>query len=491
MEAVHRYEGTVNQVMGDGIMALFGAPLAHEDHAVRACYAALRMQDAIRRYTEELRRTHGLEVQIRVGMNSGDVVVRSIGSDLRMDYTAVGQTTHLAARMEQLAPPGATRLTAETLRLRRGLRARPPARTDPRQGRQRACRGLRAGRRGRRTHAAAGGAARGFTRFVGRDAEMEQIRQAAEQARAGRGQLVAVVGEPGVGKSTALLRVHPFASRAPTAGWRCSRRAPSPTARRRRSCRSPICSRGYFRIDDRDDYAQRPRQDHGHAAHARRRARGAVPAVLWLLDVLDAGRPVPRPRAAAAPPARRWRRQAPAAAREPGAAAAARLRGPALGRRRDPGLARRPRREPADGAAASRRQLPARVSARMGAARRTTGSSASIRCRPRAPTQLLATLLGDDPSAAPLKAPAHRAHRGQSALPRGERADAGRDRRARRRARRLSLVRDAASIQVPATVQAILAARIDRLPPELKRLLQAAAVVGKDVPVPLLATRRR
>ena len=106
MEAVHRYEGTVNQVMGDGIMALFGAPLAHEDHAVRACYAALRMQDAIRRYTEGLRRTQGVEVQIRVGMNSGEVVVRSIGSDLRMDYTAVGQTTHLAARMEQLATPG-------------------------------------------------------------------------------------------------------------------------------------------------------------------------------------------------------------------------------------------------------------------------------------------------------------------------------------------------------------------------------------------------
>jgi class 3 adenylate cyclase len=96
MEAVHRYEGTVNQVMGDGIMALFGAPLAHEDHAVRACYAALRMQDGVRHYSEELRRARGVEVQIRVGVNSGEVVVHLIGSDLRMDYTAVGQTTHLA-----------------------------------------------------------------------------------------------------------------------------------------------------------------------------------------------------------------------------------------------------------------------------------------------------------------------------------------------------------------------------------------------------------
>src|SRR5258707_2317633 len=127
MEAVHRYEGTVNQVMGDGIMALFGAPLAHEDHAVRACYAALRMLEAVRRYSDELRRGQGVEVQIRVGVNSGDVVVRSIGSDLRMDYTAVGQTTHLAARMEQLAAPGSIRLTAGTLRLAEGfVQVTPP-----------------------------------------------------------------------------------------------------------------------------------------------------------------------------------------------------------------------------------------------------------------------------------------------------------------------------------------------------------------------------
>src|SRR3712207_3785112 len=110
MEAVHRYEGTVNQVMGDGIMALFGAPLAHEDHAVRACYAALRIQEAVKQYAEEIRATVGLPIQIRVGLNSGEVVVRSIGSDFRMDYTAVGQTTHLAARMEQVATPGSVLL---------------------------------------------------------------------------------------------------------------------------------------------------------------------------------------------------------------------------------------------------------------------------------------------------------------------------------------------------------------------------------------------
>src|SRR5204863_7014672 len=120
MEAVHRYEGTVNQVMGDGIMALFGAPLALEDHAVRACYAALRMQASLATLQGQLLRSHGVSIQIRVGLNSGEVVVRSIGSDLRMDYTAVGQTTHLAGRMEQLAPPGQTFLTEHTLRLVEG-----------------------------------------------------------------------------------------------------------------------------------------------------------------------------------------------------------------------------------------------------------------------------------------------------------------------------------------------------------------------------------
>src|SRR5262249_6079007 len=120
IEAVHRYEGTVNQVMGDGIMALFGAPLAHEDHAVRACYAALRMQESVSHHAEELRRSQGLDVQIRVGLNSGEVVVRSINSDLHMDYSAVGQTTHLSGRLEQLARPGATLITADTLKLAEG-----------------------------------------------------------------------------------------------------------------------------------------------------------------------------------------------------------------------------------------------------------------------------------------------------------------------------------------------------------------------------------
>src|SRR5215475_6286799 len=121
MDAVHRFEGTVNQVLGDGLMSLFGAPIAHEDHAARACYAALAMQAAMRDYTEKVRRKQGVELRIRVGLNSGEVVVRTIGNDLHMDYSAVGPTTHLAARMEQLASPGSIRLSVATLRLVEGF----------------------------------------------------------------------------------------------------------------------------------------------------------------------------------------------------------------------------------------------------------------------------------------------------------------------------------------------------------------------------------
>ena len=145
MAAVHRYEGTVNQVMGDGIMALFGAPLAHEDHAVRACYAALAMQAAVQQYAAEVQRTHGVPLQMRVGLNAGEVVVRAIGNDLHMDYSAIGQTTHLAARMEQMAMPGSILITPAVLGLAEGyvqVRSLGPV---PVRGLDDASGGLRAG----------------------------------------------------------------------------------------------------------------------------------------------------------------------------------------------------------------------------------------------------------------------------------------------------------------------------------------------------------
>ena len=182
-------------------MALFGAPLAQEDHAVRACYAALRIQAAIQRHTEALRHAEGLELQIRVGLNSGEVVVRAIGNDLRIDYSAIGQSTHLAARMEQLAPPGTIRLTAHTLRLAEGFVQVTTLGLVPIRGLGEPIEVFElTGALSARTRMQAS-AARGLTRFIGRQREIESLSNALEPVRAGHGQVFALVGEPGVGKS--------------------------------------------------------------------------------------------------------------------------------------------------------------------------------------------------------------------------------------------------------------------------------------------------
>jgi class 3 adenylate cyclase len=216
MAAVHRYEGTVNQVMGDGIMALFGAPIAHEDHAIRACYAALAMQASVKQYAAEIQCTRGVPIHIRVGLNSGEVVVRSIGSDLHMDYTAVGQTTHLAARMEQMAMPGSILITADVLRFVEGYVRVDPLGPVPVKGLPAPAEVYEVTGAGPVRTRLQAAAARGLTRFVGRDPELDQLRQAFERAGAGQGHVVAVMGEPGVGKSRLFWEfMHPHR----THGW--------------------------------------------------------------------------------------------------------------------------------------------------------------------------------------------------------------------------------------------------------------------------------
>jgi class 3 adenylate cyclase len=250
MEAVHRYEGTVNQVMGDGIMALFGAPLAHEDHAVRACYAALRMQESVKRYAEEVHRAAGVPLHIRVGMNSGEVVVRAIGSDLHMDYTAVGQTTHLAARMEQMARPGTILLTPQTLGLAEGFVQVKPRGLVPVKGLAEAIEIFEltgASPVRSRLHSAA---TRGLTRFVGRDAEVELLRQVLGRAGQGHGQVVALVGEPGVGKSRLVWE---FTHSHRSLDWLVLEAAS--VSYGKAATYLPVIEllRGYFQIDTRDD----------------------------------------------------------------------------------------------------------------------------------------------------------------------------------------------------------------------------------------------
>jgi class 3 adenylate cyclase/tetratricopeptide (TPR) repeat protein len=220
MEAVHEYEGTVNQVMGDGIMALFGAPIAHEDHAVRACYAALRMQEHARRYAADARESSDIEIGIRVGLNSGDVVVRSIGSDLQMDYTAVGETTHLAARMEDMATPGTILATASTARRAEGYVEMAPLGPRAVKGVADALEVYEIKGTGTVRWALERAAARGLTEFIGREAEVAQLRQTARVAAGGHGQVVAIIGEPGVGKSRL---VHEVTRPDSLPGWRVLR----------------------------------------------------------------------------------------------------------------------------------------------------------------------------------------------------------------------------------------------------------------------------
>jgi class 3 adenylate cyclase/tetratricopeptide (TPR) repeat protein len=217
ISAVHKYGGTVNQVLGDGVMALFGAPVAHEDHAIRACHAALEMHAAIRSYAEQQRRSEGLPlIQVRIGLNSGEVVVGAIGNDLHMEYTAVGQTTHLAARMEQLASPGATLLTSATLQLADGhVSVRPHGLVtvkglrEPVEVYELTGRGVARSR----LHAAA---VRGLSGLVGREEELASLERTLARAGTSGGQVLALVGEPGIGKSR-LMRE--FTRSYRTRGW--------------------------------------------------------------------------------------------------------------------------------------------------------------------------------------------------------------------------------------------------------------------------------
>jgi tetratricopeptide (TPR) repeat protein len=482
MEAVHRYEGTVNQVMGDGIMALFGAPLAHEDHAVRACYAALRMQDTVRRYSEELRRAQGVEVQIRVGVNSGDVVVRSIGSDLRMDYSAVGQTTNLAARMEQLAAPGSIRLTVDTLHLAEGFVQVTPLGPAPVKGIPQPVEVFElVGTGAARTRLEAA-ARRGLSRFVGRDAELEQLREALDRARQGHGQVVAVVGEPGVGKSrlvwelTHSHRVH---------GWLIVQAAS--VSYGKATAYQPVIEllRGYFAIESRDDPRKIREKVTGRVLTLAPALAAAVPALLSLLDV-------PVDEAA-------WQTLDPLQRRQQTLDTVKRL------------LLRESEIQPLvvvfedlhwiDGE--TQKLLDSLVDSLPTARllllvnyrpeyRHAWGGRTyyrQLRIDPLPPEradELLEALLGSDATLAPLKrllikrTEANPLFLEESVRALVEMGALAGERGAYR------VTRSVEQLIIPATVQAILAARIDRLTPDAKRLLHAAAVIGKDVALPLL-----
>ena len=199
--AVHKFEGTVNQYTGDGIMALFGAPLALEDHAQRACMAALEAQQEVRRYADELRLSTGLNLSMRIGLNSGEVIVGRIGDDLRMDYTAQGHTVNLAARLEHICEPGSIYCSRSTAVLVEGYfklrdlgKTQVAGVTQPVQVYDVEGVGATASRLERAL-------AMGAAPFIGREQELRTLHAALEQVRSGGGRIVALVGEAGIGKS--------------------------------------------------------------------------------------------------------------------------------------------------------------------------------------------------------------------------------------------------------------------------------------------------
>jgi class 3 adenylate cyclase/tetratricopeptide (TPR) repeat protein len=217
IDAVHRYEGTITHTAGDGIMAIFGAPIAHEDHALRACYAALDIQEAMRTLAADVRRDFGLLLQVRVGMNSGPVVVqvKYQEGDISVDYRAAGVSTHVAARLESLAAPGTILLTRDTLALAEGfVRVGPfePVSVKGIEQPVEVCelKGINTRMRNQAL------AARGLSKFVGREREIEMLARAAAQAHSGRGQMVALVGEAGVGKSRIFME---FTRSPQLTGW--------------------------------------------------------------------------------------------------------------------------------------------------------------------------------------------------------------------------------------------------------------------------------
>jgi class 3 adenylate cyclase/tetratricopeptide (TPR) repeat protein len=289
LEAVHHYEGMVNRVMGDGIMALFGAPLAHEDHAVRACYSALRMQQTIARYAEEVRRTHGIPITIRVGVNSGEIVVSSINNDLYMDYTVVGQTAHLASRMEQMAMPGSVLASADTARLVEGYVKANSLGAMPIKGLAYPVEVFEISDGGSERSRFQASAWRGLTPFVGRALELQQLGQALDEARGGHGQVLAVVGEPGMGKSRLI---HEFVHSPKTEG--CLILETNSASYGHAASYLPVIEllrHYYFKINLRDNAKSIREKVTGKILALDPSLQDVIPPVLDLLDALDAGHP--------------------------------------------------------------------------------------------------------------------------------------------------------------------------------------------------------
>jgi class 3 adenylate cyclase/tetratricopeptide (TPR) repeat protein len=481
-DGVHRFEGTVNQYTGDGIMALFGAPIAHEDHAERACYAALHLRDELRPYAEELRIARGVSFSVRMGLNSGEVVVGKIGEDLRMDYTAQGHTVGLAARMEQLAETRSIYLTEHTAKLVGGYfalrdlgEARIKGVSEPLHVFE--LEGIGA----LRTRLDVS-RARGFSRFVGRQEEMATLKAALMRTLAGQGQVVGVVAAAGTGKSRLCTE---FAGHCRARGIQVVE-AHCPTIGKSVPF-LPLLEllRDLFGIAENDGAHEARRKIAGELMLSGRDFHEIVPLVFDFLGVRDPDRAVP----SMDPDARKGKLLAfvrhlvqARSAREPllifvddvhwidsGSDEFLAQVVEAAGETRTLVLVNfRPEYHAEWTAKSYYRQVP------LGP------------LDPDASRELVEDLIGRHPSVASLPDLIHQRTGGnpffseevarslvESGVLAGGRGD-------------YRLVRPIAELKVPATVQAVLAARIDRLAERERGLLQTAALIGKEFPRPIL-----
>jgi class 3 adenylate cyclase/tetratricopeptide (TPR) repeat protein len=488
MDGVHAYEGTVNQIMGDGIMALFGAPLANEDHAVRACYAAMAMQAGIRSYAEETMRLRGVPVRIRIGLNSGEVVVRTIANDLRMDYSAVGPTTHLAARMEQIAVDDSAFMTPETFRLVGGYVQAHSIGSVPVKGVSEPMEVFELDGAGRVRTRLQVSQARGLTPFVGRELELAVLHDALQRSAAGKGQMVALTGEAGTGKSRLVWEVTHSAA---TEGWLVAETASTSFDKTRPYLPVIDMLRHYCGIEPGDDAQTIRQRVTGKLRSVDEALLPSAPAFMSLFDVvrdLSASSAEAEWQSLDPPQRRRQTQQA-----ITDVLVAESRHQPLLLVVEDEQSADAESRAVIDRVVES---LPDQRMMLLLTYRQEQHQSAPTRpgftqllveaLPPRSADELLGALMGGHSDLDEVKEFLIERTRGNpfflEELVRTmvETGSLDGERGAYRVAKPLR------SIQVPASVKAVLSTRIDRLLPDDKRLLQAASVIGKDVMYPVL-----
>jgi len=481
IDAVRRYDGYIVQSTGDGIFAMFGAPLAHEDHPQRAVHSALRMQDEVRRYADRLRADGRAPLQIRVGVNTGEVVVRSIRtSEAKTEYTAIGHPVNLASRMQTLADPGSTVIAESTRKLVEGYFAlkslgasRVKGVSEPVNVYEVTGLGLLRTRLERAV-------GRGLVKFVGRQREMDILRHAAEQAKAGHGQIVAAMAEPGVGK-TRLFYEFKATSQS---GWMVLETLSVSHGKASAFLSVIDLLHGYFKITGDDDTHARRVKVNGTVLTLDRALEDTLPYVFGLLGIVEGNDPLAQMDAQV-----RKRRTLEAIKRI---------------------LLRESLNQPLMVEFEDLHWIDEETQAFLNLLADSIGTAkilllvnyrpeyshqwgsktyyTQLRLDPlgrESAEEMLRSLLGDSAELAPLKRLIIEKTEGNPFFME-ETFEMMLDEGALVRNGSIKLVKPLAQLKIPPRVQNILASRIDRLPPEQKNLLQTLAVIGREFQVGLI-----